>query len=637
MKNTKNSKDTMKNDARNALKYYGPWLMLLSLTAAILARAASGTILWDDKMNVITYPMEALLYLATAFAFYALTLRLRLSCGLALALFLLFPAANDYVFQFRGDPIKPGDLLSLGTAKNVAAGYSLWPIPENLKLVMALSVGTVLLLFTVQPLGIPTVGGSESCAAQSPELRLRQMRRRIRLGAAALAIALGGATFCGAAGLPQHWKNSGSLRNGFYMNFFAQVHQLWIKSPDGYSPEAVEAMASIYDTGTGEVAGSDGAVGFDGQKPTIIVIMDESFADFSELGSPLRTDQPVTPFIDSLKENTVRGYALTSVFGGTTANAEWEFLTGHSMAWMPAGSVPYQQYVRDEAYSLVTDLKALGYRCLSMHPFRPDGWNRPAVYETFGFDYSYFLNDFPHEDVVRSFISDKEMVWKIISIYNDLRDQDVFLFGITMQNHGGYDYEGRNYDGPTVHLEGYEGEYPLAEQYLTLLHETDEAVRFLIEYFQRESRPVIIAFFGDHFPQVEEELFEEIHGGSFDTLEEQMQLYSVPYFIWANYDIEEEENALTSLNFLAGDVLKMAGLSLSPYRSYLSDLEEIVPAMNVSGYYSRAEQQFLPLDRATGEEAAALNDDHLLQYNALFDEEERNGTMFPVSNGAVLW
>lgn len=35
------------------------------------------------------------------------------------------------------------------------------------------------------------------------------------------------------------------------------------------------------------------------------------------------------------------------MFGGTTANSEYEFLTGNTTAFLPAGTVPYQMYVSD--------------------------------------------------------------------------------------------------------------------------------------------------------------------------------------------------------------------------------------------------------------------------------------------------
>ena len=71
------------------------------------------------------------------------------------------------------------------------------------------------------------------------------------------------------------------------------------------------------------------------KKPTIIVVMSESYADLSVVGD-FSTNREATPFYDSLTENTMKGYALSSVFGAKTPNSEWEFMTGNSMAF-PAG------------------------------------------------------------------------------------------------------------------------------------------------------------------------------------------------------------------------------------------------------------------------------------------------------------
>ena len=95
----------------------------------------------------------------------------------------------------------------------------------------------------------------------------------------------------------------------------------------------------------------------DGERfPTIIVIQNETFADLSVLAD-IKTDKPVMPFINSLKKNTVKGYVNMSVTGGPTANTEFEFLTRSSMAYMPTGSVPYTQYLKQNVPSLVEVLK----------------------------------------------------------------------------------------------------------------------------------------------------------------------------------------------------------------------------------------------------------------------------------------
>jgi phosphoglycerol transferase MdoB-like AlkP superfamily enzyme len=174
----------------------------------------------------------------------------------------------------------------------------------------------------------------------------------------------------------QNWSNEGATRNGYFLNFAVGLRDCFVKEPEGYSPEAVSLLEQEY---SGEREN-------DGQKPNIIVIMNESYGDFSVLGSALRTNVPVTPFADSLTENTVRGYALTSIFGGTTANAEFEFLTGFSMSGVPEGSCPYQQYINAPTLSLARLLGEYGYETFATHPYFASGWIRTAVYPRLGFE-----------------------------------------------------------------------------------------------------------------------------------------------------------------------------------------------------------------------------------------------------------
>ena len=127
--------------------------------------------------------------------------------------------------------------------------------------------------------------------------------------------------------------------------------------------------------------------------------MDESFADLNVLGPHFRTNYEITPFINSLRENAVRGYALSSVYGGDTANSEYEFLTGNSMFFLPESTVPYQQYIKNETYSIVTYLKGQGYTTLAMHPYNSSGWMCTTVYPLLGFDSYVFIEDFPQKNM----------------------------------------------------------------------------------------------------------------------------------------------------------------------------------------------------------------------------------------------
>lgn len=513
----------------------------------------------------------------------------------ASGLLLLLCTVNGFVFQFRGNLLKPMDLLAAGTAMNVLDQY-VFRIWEG----MAYSwIWWLWMVFCLRSLP----------SAKWP-------KRWLRLAAAAATVACAAVFSYGARNITMNtWSNEGVTRNGYLLNFAVGLRDCFMEEPEGYSEEAIRALEDAY---LPEGSPSDAQ-----DKPNIIVIMNESYADFEILGSDLRTNQPVTPFLDSLEENTIRGYALTSIFGGTTANAEFEFLTGFSMANVPNGSCPYQQYINSDTYSLARVLRSYGYETFATHPYFASGWNRTTVYPYLGFEKMTFDEDYPYQDLIREFVSDREMYAYVLDALENTGETPLFLFGITMQNHGDYIYTGENYE-QTIFLEDYAMEHPMAEQYLTLLHETDKAIGDFLTALENYPEDTVVLFFGDHFPQVEGDFFLEVHGGSFETLPEQMLQYTIPFFLWANYDIPEQTVGCTSLNYLARYLLETAGLELPPYYRFLAEMETHIPSMNADGYYSLSRQTYLPFSEAEDEEALWLNRYALLQFNGMFDPKNRS-------------
>lgn len=524
-----------------------------------------------------------------------LTGEIRSAVTAASTVLLLMATANAFVFQFRGNELKPTDFLAARTAMNVVGQYIFRVGPRMLQAWLT----WLWMLF---------------CLYGLPPADLKVSKIWIRLGAALASCACAFVVWQGWTDIhTNNWSNGGSTENGYFLNFATGIRDCFVQKPEGYSPEAVEALASRY----AEPSESPE------EKPNILVIMNESFADFRVLGDNFHTNQPVTPFVDSLRENTIRGQALVSIFGGGTANSEFEFLTGGTMANLPGNSAPYQQYVSGNIWSLPWLMNAYGYRSMATHPYFAQGWNRPAVYPRLGFSEITFDEAYPGQDRIRGFISDREMYSHILDVLKEPGEQPLFLFGITVQNHGDYIYTGDDYT-QTIYLEDYEMEYPMAEQYLTLLNESDQAVEYLLTELEQLPEKAVVLFFGDHFPQVEGDFFQDVHGGKLETLPEKMLQYQVPFFVWANYDIPEQTVECTSLNYLSRYLLEAAGLELPPYYQFLEDMEEVIPAVNALGYYSVSRQTFLPLEEAQGEEAKWLGDYAMVQYNNLFDAKNRN-------------
>ena len=390
-----------------------------------------------------------------------------------------------------------------------------------------------------------------------------------------------------------------------------------MRPPEGYSVEAVAELEKQYKESDASRAEADV------EKPTVIVIMNESFADLRILGN-LQTNMELTPFLDSLEENTVKGYALSSVYGAKTPNSEWEFLSGNSMAFLPEGSVVYQQYISEEPTTFVSTLKNEGYTTVAMHPYYETGWSRNQVYPNMGYDEMYFLEYFDQNQLMRKYITDEELYNKIIKRFESRgRNENLYIMGITMQNHGGY---GEEYDNFKQYVYKMGISYADVNQYLQLIHESDLALEDFIQYFEQVDEPVEIVFFGDHHPGLNSRFYSDMNqkGLSGLTMEEMEKLYTVPFFIWTNYETEHKTVDITSLNYLSTMALERANIDLPAYNQFLAQMQEIVPAINSRGFYSKSRGTFLHLEEAAGEEEQWIQKYKILQYNHLVDKKNRD-------------
>lgn len=524
------------------------------------------------------------------------------TCIIAHVFLALLAGINYFVYLFRGNEFIFSDLKAIQTGLSVAGNY---------EFVLDDRAGYVILLSTLY-------------VAFMRKLHV-VFKKRLPMALICISLLILGGVFVNYKTryyVTETWEQKGSYRNGYILNFTLSIRDCFISEPEGYSKDAIAALEQQY--------AGDGSAYVDEvpEKPTIITIMSESYTDLSVVGDFL-TNQEVTPFYDSLTENTVKGYALSSVFGAKTPNSEWEFMTGNSMAFLPGGSVVYQQYISDTPTSLVSNLKNEGYTAVAMHPYYETGWSRNTVYPNMGFDEMYFMDDFDQSQILREYITDREFYEKIIERYeNRTVNEDLFIMGISMQNHGGYTEKYSNFN-EEVRMLGIN--YPDVNQYLSLLHESDKALEYLISYFENVDEPVEIIFFGDHQPSLSSSFYPNLNGKGLSglTVDELEDLYTVPFFIWTNYESEEKEVEITSLDFLSTMALQRAGIPLPAYNQFLADMMEKVPAINARGYYSKAEEGFIHVEDAAGEEAEWIDKYEILQYNNMFDKRGKSEVFFP--------
>lgn len=489
------------------------------------------------------------------------------------AFFLILGISNYFIICFRGYGIVYMDIYAVKTAASVAGGYHYE--------MSAVFLGTVLLslLFLAGIyFGLPK--------RKHPYRDARFML--ISLGGMAVSVGFffwinfSGAFFRGVSSLS--WDHSiGMKEYGYVLYVVSNAGEASVSEPVGYSSEAVEKELSQYKKTEEKKKVSE--------KPTIthpnlIMIMNESYSDLRKLGD-LRTTPEVMPFYDSLQENTIKGTVYSSVYGGYTANSEFEFLTGCSKLFFPGSA--YLQYIEDETPSLIWNLKKQGYgEAVAMHPYHPSGYSRNRVYPLLGFDRFLSLSDFSGKELVRDYIGDAENYEKIEELFEKKEKGTSFcLFNVTMQNHNAYNNYSYVFKEP-VHVDNFVADYQ-TKQYLSLMRMSDQALEQLVTYFSKVSEPTMILLFGDHQPHLPDDFYKEIMGKvpELFSAEQVMEKHEVPFLIWANFDIPEQTIEKTSINYLSTLLLKTAGLELAPFQEYLSELQKELPVISASGCYDK--------------------------------------------------
>lgn len=615
-------------------------LFVMPILAMTMTEALNGVYIF--KMRALGFLANYLVILIFYCLLFALTGSLRVTFLSINTVIYGLALAHAYVMVFRGTVFQPMDFFSITTAMGVANTYDFSPTATMM-------LATFLFIFLT----------NYAIKTNTPKYTIpTKIISRALTGTfstVVLIIFFFTSTFANLGVKPDFWKQErGYNRYGFVFNFFCNTKYLWMSPPDGYDSSKIEEHISNVVDGKDEYEYSD-------DLPNIICIMNESLSDLNVLGD-FKTNEDYMPFMRSLTENTIKGNCYVPVVGAGTSNTEFEFLTGHSTAFLPSGSNAYMLYIKNPIATLVSTLKAQRFSSFALHPYYAGGWKRTDVYGNFGFDNFISLEDIFEPSVLglyRENSDDPDYVQEIVNQhypqntnmllrqyisddYNydilikdfENRNKEVpyFAFNVTMQNHGGYTTSALNFE-EKIYTTSLSKSYPKVNKYLSLVKASDDAFKELIEYFTKVEEPTIICMFGDHHPTVEKEFVAEVLGVkslSDVTIEQEQARHATPFFIWANYDIEEQYIEKLSVNYLSSLVLQTAGARLTEYNKYLLKLAKTLPVINTVGYIDN-QGIYYNWDQESPY-TEILEGYKKIQYNNIFDQENVNRKTFYIDN-----
>lgn len=257
--------------------------------------------------------------------------------------------------------------------------------------------------------------------------------------------------------------------------------------------------------------------------PDIVAIQAESFFDYRYMQPNLKAS--ILKNYDEAKQgSTYFGRLTVPAWGAYTMRTEFAFLSGLSEDVLGHHKFnPYLQLGQDPFWTIAHNMKSLGYKTICIHPFASTFFNRRKVFPNLGFDHFIDMSNFSKDDQFGPYIGDIALGKKIIETLKS-ENEPVFIFAITMENHGAWPLD--RFAKTDIELPPKEN-WPLGcfsfSHYLTHMRNTDQMIGNLTRYLSSSSADSLLCFYGDHMPNLQN-VFNKT--GYTDT--------KTDYFIWKN-------------------------------------------------------------------------------------------------------
>jgi hypothetical protein len=230
----------------------------------------------------------------------------------------------------------------------------------------------------------------------------------------------------------------------------------------------------------------------------ILIVQGESFVDPRQL-HPSFAD--LVPAFAQLQRDALQHGRLTvPCWGANTIRSELAVLGGLGGQDIGLDSYnPYEHFARVPLPSLASAARAGGYHTICIHPYQPDFYYRDKVMPLLGFDRFIGIEGFGGAARSGPYVSDVAVAERMAALVAE-HGPRLFVFAITMENHGPWDAE---HDAiAPVSLPKDWG--PVADEiavgrWLRHLASTDAMIPILQRAIGDRG---VLAFYGDHQPSL---------------------------------------------------------------------------------------------------------------------------------------
>lgn len=415
--------------------------------------------------------------------------------------------------------------------------------------------------------------------------------------------------------------NLSSVNNelGFAYYFCYHFSTYKIEKPEGFDRDEAASWETGYESAP------------DAADVNVVFVMNEAFSDilnedvfvFPEGENPMEAYNTLAE-----GENAWAGHIVVPYFAGGTADTEFDVASGMQTNLLnpAAPSLTAFRTVNRDLDSIFRVFGADGYTSCFMHPGQSWFYNRENVYDWFGADESFFVEDFDAE-YKGSWVTDESVLRELVSRFEEKSAGGGldFTYAVTIQNHMSYTAEKYgDYVCPEV-----ETTAELSPEIQTAVNVYAEGIRDanamledLTEFYSEQSEPVLLVFFGDHLPYLGDNRqgYAELGlpAASVTVGEDPFAAYTAPVLFWCNDAAAEAldfANAIEALDlpadgrisacYLGAAVLELTGRGeVSPWFAFLNEMRRELPVLH-NGYYESADGEITT--EPTAEEAALVS------------------------------
>lgn len=599
------------------------WSMLL--TIVLNQMHAGWNIKWligHDLYNEFrVFVLSAAVVWVVVLLVLALSGRIWLTCGLALSAAIGLGFVDQTKMRMRLEPVYPSDLDFLRSP-----GF-LFSMVNPGRLVLAVLVMVAITLLVARIGRIPQRTFRPIRRASTPKAWRFLVIARVATAILCVLTLNYARSFNAEDNKIRHAFESGGAHwafwyqdmnyklNGVVAGLLYNMLAEPMQPPVGYSKATMEQIATRWQAAADRINESRTA---DFSDVNVVSLLSEAFSDPSTVKGTSVQGDPI-PYTRNLMTKTTSGTMLAQLYGGGTANMEFEALTGQSLAvFDPQVNTPYQQFVHNQPdYSTIAGyLQRTGHRAIAIHPYMTAMYQRGPVYKTFGFE--SFIHDTTMHETKKldhnKFISD-ESAFEEVTRQIDATAEPLFINLVTMQNH--------------VPLKGtYKNPWPVTAPkgqateslggYARGINYTDEALKDLLEDLSSSKEKTAVVFYGDHRPG--------IYPAEVTRQNSEIDMKSTPFFIWTNFETPKVPTAaLTSPIYFMPLLFEQADAKVPPWYALLTEMYRKVPAMEQGVRFDWAGRDDTHLDSVT---EGLLEDYRMIQYDMSVGKRYAADTMF---------